>query len=187
MKRKKKKKKAGKALLKKTGRQWNYRRFLLPLLGILLVYIFSGLAVTAIPFLQDDAYLSFRYVDNYLNGHGLVFNQGERVEGYTNFLWVILLALAANLGFALPEAARWLGIIFSAGTVVVVMLLARRALAGFADRWVILGAAAAGLWVAVNPALSYWSVAFSVQLLFMLSVFFYLIYAATQRHGPPSK
>ena len=29
--------------------------------------------------------------DNLVRGHGLVFNVGERVEGYTNFLWTVLL------------------------------------------------------------------------------------------------
>ena len=38
-------------------------------------------------FLTDDAFIAFRYVRNLLEGHGLVFNPGERVEGYSNFLW----------------------------------------------------------------------------------------------------
>lgn len=41
----------------------------------------------------DDAYISYRYAGNLLDGHGLVFNPGERVEGYTNFLYVLLMAL----------------------------------------------------------------------------------------------
>ncbi|MEO8666684.1 MAG: hypothetical protein ABI462_14415, partial [Ignavibacteria bacterium] len=41
-------------------------------------------------FIQDDAYISFRYIQNFVNGNGLVFNIGERVEGYTNLLWVLL-------------------------------------------------------------------------------------------------
>src|SRR5262245_40897395 len=40
-------------------------------------------------FLCDDAFISFRYAHNFAHGHGLVFNPGhERVEGYSNFLWV---------------------------------------------------------------------------------------------------
>jgi hypothetical protein len=30
---------------------------------------------------------------NLVAGHGLVFNPGERVEGYTNFLWTLLMAV----------------------------------------------------------------------------------------------
>ena len=41
--------------------------------------------------LADDAFISFRYSRNWANGEGLVYNAGERVEGYTNFLWVAVL------------------------------------------------------------------------------------------------
>ncbi len=37
-------------------------------------------------FIQDDAFISFRYAENLVQGKGLVYNEGERVEGYTNFL-----------------------------------------------------------------------------------------------------
>jgi arabinofuranosyltransferase len=48
----------------------------------------------------DDAFISFRYARNLIEGQGLVFNPGERVEGYTNFLWTLLMAagLAAGVG-----------------------------------------------------------------------------------------
>lgn len=48
--------------------------------------------------LGDDAFISFRYADNLVHGHGLVFNPGERVEGYTNFLWTLLMAGFIRLG-----------------------------------------------------------------------------------------
>ncbi len=38
----------------------------------------------------DDAYITFRCVDNAVNGHGLVFNVGERVQAYTHPLWMLL-------------------------------------------------------------------------------------------------
>lgn len=40
----------------------------------------------------DDAYISFQYARQFFSGNGLVFNVGERVEGYTNFLWIVLIA-----------------------------------------------------------------------------------------------
>jgi hypothetical protein len=42
---------------------------------------------------SDDAYVSYRYAKNLIQGHGLVFNPGERVEGYSNFLYTLLMAL----------------------------------------------------------------------------------------------
>ncbi|MBK8230137.1 MAG: hypothetical protein IT349_09780 [Candidatus Eisenbacteria bacterium] len=43
--------------------------------------------------LIDDAYISLRYAGNLAAGDGLVWNPGERVEGYTSFLWVVVLGL----------------------------------------------------------------------------------------------
>jgi hypothetical protein len=61
--------------------------------------------------LCDDAFISFRYADNLLRGHGLVFNVGERVEGYTNFLWTLLLAGTATLGLHAPQMSLLLGLL----------------------------------------------------------------------------
>lgn len=49
-------------------------------------------------FVCDDAFISFRYAHNLVQGHGLVWNPGERVEGYTNFAWVMLMAGVEALG-----------------------------------------------------------------------------------------
>jgi len=70
---------------------------------------------------QDDAFISFRYAENFLNGEGLVYNSGERVEGYTNFLWVILLALFKGLfGLSYLFSSRLMGV--AAGCVIFVLL-----------------------------------------------------------------
>jgi arabinofuranosyltransferase len=46
----------------------------------------------------DEAYISARYARNLRSGDGLVFNTGNRVEGYTNFLLVISQALVPDHG-----------------------------------------------------------------------------------------
>jgi len=46
----------------------------------------------------DDAFISFRYARNLVEGHGLVFNVGENVEGYTNFLWTLIVAAGMAVG-----------------------------------------------------------------------------------------
>ncbi len=56
-----------------------------------LIFIFLSHSLR-VKFIQDDAYTSFRYAKNFTEGNGLVFNEGEKVEGYTNFLWVMLLS-----------------------------------------------------------------------------------------------
>ena len=57
---------------------------------------------------QDDAFISFRYAANLIGGDGLVYNAGEPVEGYTNFLWTVLLAGAMAIGLN-PVIASVLG------------------------------------------------------------------------------
>jgi hypothetical protein len=61
----------------------------------------------------DDAFISFRYAENFADGHGLVYNVGERVEGYTTFLWVFVLGLGHKLGFDTVQLSRWLGMTLS--------------------------------------------------------------------------
>lgn len=46
----------------------------------------------------DDDFIVYRYARNWVEGHGLVFNPGERVEGYTVPLWMMLMALAIRVG-----------------------------------------------------------------------------------------
>jgi hypothetical protein len=64
-------------------------------LRIILVTSFTGLLILAWAnrFVQDDAYISFRYAHNLAHGQGLVWNPGERIEGYTNFLWTLLMSV----------------------------------------------------------------------------------------------
>ena len=73
-------------------------------------------------FLTDDAFISFRYVRNLLEGRGLVFNPGEYVEGYTNFLWVLeLAAIWRVLGIRPEDVAQWLSVGYTVGTIAVML------------------------------------------------------------------
>ena len=62
------------------------------------------------PYLLDDAFISFRYAHNWVEGHGLVFNPGERVQGYTNLLWTALAAGFLRLGIDPMAGTRLLGV-----------------------------------------------------------------------------
>lgn len=48
----------------------------------------------------DDAYISYRYAWNLAHGYGLVYNPGEAVEGYTNFLWTAMSAVPIAWGIS---------------------------------------------------------------------------------------
>lgn len=48
----------------------------------------------------DDAYISFRYALNWAEGLGLRYNPGDHmpIEGYSNFLWVVIAGLVERVG-----------------------------------------------------------------------------------------
>lgn len=43
---------------------------------------------------NDDAYIGYHYAENLVHGQGLVFNPGERVEGYSDLLYVLAMTPA---------------------------------------------------------------------------------------------
>lgn len=67
-------------------------------LVLLIVIALLTLLAWTNRFIQDDAFISFRYAQHLVEGKGLVWNVGEKVEGYTNFLWVLIIAFILNLG-----------------------------------------------------------------------------------------
>jgi arabinofuranosyltransferase len=104
------------------GGWWEGLPLLIPA-GILLTTMWSYKG-----YIKDDSFISYRFARNLAEGNGPVFNLGERVEGYTNFLWIVLTAPAfwfdadpvrwskiMGAGFALAAmvmvfwGARWLG------------------------------------------------------------------------------
>src|SRR5688572_1527843 len=73
---------------------------------------------------------SMQYAKQLALGNGLVFNVGERVEGYTNFLWVVFMApiyaLCRALGTDFVVAVAHVNILIAAANVGLVYLIARR-------------------------------------------------------------
>ncbi|MCI0330494.1 MAG: tetratricopeptide repeat protein [candidate division Zixibacteria bacterium] len=120
---------------------------LLPIAALLLYQFFS------FDVLQDDAFISFRYIRNFLDGFGLVFNLGERVEGYTNFLWIILLSVLTKLGLPLIESARSVGILAGVGTILLAAYAAHRLYPKRNWVWIL----SVPMLLAANGALAYWA------------------------------
>ncbi|WP_437798167.1 hypothetical protein [Sorangium sp. So ce693] len=77
-------------------------------------------------FTIDDAYISYRYARNFARGLGLVYNAGERIEGYTNFLWTVLLAGGIKLGLDPDIVAKVLGGLAACGSLGALYLLSAR-------------------------------------------------------------
>ncbi len=88
--------------------------------------------------LFDDAFIAFRYSRNFAEGHGLVFNLGERVEGYTNFLWTLTLGILHRLTpLEVPQLALVLGLLCFGANLLVVARVGRvlTARAGGTSSW----------------------------------------------------
>jgi hypothetical protein len=59
----------------------------------------------------DDTYITLRYAKHLADGHGLRYNVGgERVEGFTSFLWVVILAAVHHAGCDIVRGAQVLAL-----------------------------------------------------------------------------
>ena len=79
-------------------------------------------------FVTDDAYISFVFSRNLAEHGELSFNLGHPVEGYTNFLWTVILGLLMIPGIAPEISSRVLGIACALATLYVVFRVMERAL-----------------------------------------------------------
>jgi hypothetical protein len=104
-------------------------------------------------FKMDDAYIAFAYARNWAQGLGLVFNPGERVEGYTCFLWVALAALGITLGVDVATWSRLWCLLATAGTVGATWCLAAALLPQRQRPFAALAAVA----IASYPPLAWWT------------------------------
>lgn len=78
----------------------------------------------------DDAYISYRYAWNLAHGSGLVYNPGEVVEGYTNFLWTVVASGTIWAGLSPAGIALAGTIACSQGIIALTFWLAHRLIPG---------------------------------------------------------
>ncbi|MGH7724695.1 MAG: hypothetical protein ACREOU_04640 [Candidatus Eiseniibacteriota bacterium] len=102
--------------------------------GVLLVAsgLFAALAWPLRTYLIDDTYIHLQYAKNFRDGHGLVFNVGERVYGTTSPLWSLGLGWLGRSGIDLFGLAKALALLFGFGSLLATALALRR----FLDAWV---------------------------------------------------
>lgn len=109
-------------------------------------------------YMTDDAFISFRYAQNFADGLGPVWERGNRVEGYTNFGWIMLMAVAAKVGVDPVDSSRVLGFLSTAGTLALLPVLAAQMRPAWSRGWWLLSAGAV-LAVGVNPGTALWTFA----------------------------
>lgn len=97
------------------SRRWSAERWWwLAIAACALLLVFH--ARSFLPFMADDSFISLRYSQRLLDGKGLTWTDGERVEGYSNLTWVLACALLGALGLDLVLAARVVAALATAAT-----------------------------------------------------------------------
>lgn len=94
----------------------------LPLLMVLVLYT---VVVLRCAWISDDAYITFRTVDNFAAGYGLTWNTAERVQAFTHPLWALLLSAT----YMLTREIHVTTLALSAGLSALAVLLYAAALA----------------------------------------------------------
>jgi hypothetical protein len=83
----------------------------------------------------DDAAICFAYARNLVEGYGLVPYPGaERVEGYSDPLWILILSVFQAVGLDGFTVAKPLGLLFALGTSWATWRLGERAMPDHAER-----------------------------------------------------
>lgn len=147
-------------------------RILEVLILVLIISLFISNAYS-VSFIQDDAFTSLRYAKNLIEGNGLVFNIDDRVEGYTNFTWVLLnvpiLLFAQNAEMSIQV----LSIFFSILTLIAVYILNKRVLERVlqaSETQIILLSSLPLIMFSVSPAFIYWGISGMETSLFLFLI-----------------
>jgi arabinofuranosyltransferase len=85
-----------------------------------VITVFAWLVIRD-AWLCDDAFITFRVVDNFDNGFGLRWNVIDRVQVYTHPLWCLSLIGVNSLADNLPLSAVWWSVILSVAAFVTVV------------------------------------------------------------------
>lgn len=88
------------------------------LLGAAIAFLAVLILRTA--WISDDAQITFRVLENFREGFGLVWNPGERVQVYTHPLWMLLLLIAQSFTHELYLTPILLGLLLSIAAVAIV-------------------------------------------------------------------
>ena len=84
---------------------------------VVFVYVFLINA-----WVVDDAYITFRTVDNFLHGYGLRWNVDERVQVYTHPLWMLVMVVGSFITSDVFFTSIALSFFCSLGAILIVVV-----------------------------------------------------------------
>lgn len=118
-------------------------------------------------FVIDDAFITFRYSRNFANGFGIRYNPGESppVEGYSNFLWMLICAGFEALRLDPAICAPLVGA--ACGAALIFLVHRRLAALGFSSLVQLLGV----FFIALFPPMALWGSTGLETMAFALAIF----------------
>ncbi|MCL7452063.1 MAG: hypothetical protein M8467_03335 [Anaerolineae bacterium] len=159
------------------------RALALELLLLLLALVVYSLLACYFWWVNDDAFISFRYAKNLASGYGLTYNPSATapVEGYSNYLWVLVAALFERLGM---DVVLWIPLVsfVTGGGLLLLVWHVCRAWLRF-DPWSTL---AATLFLAAFPPYAVWATSGLETMPFafcLFLTFFVLVLSTSPRSG----
>ena len=123
----------------------------------------------------DDAYISYRYGKNLMEGKGLVYNQGEYVEGYTNFLWTMITAPFTTIrSVDVSIFSSSIGLILSMVNILLITLIAKQ-FNGNLVKYIKYLILIPPLFLALDDSIAFWAIGgmeFPMYTLFILGIIY---------------
>lgn len=156
---------------------WSHRAAYAALVLVCTAFIGHGLFYL---FVQDDAYIFFRYSENWINGFGPVWNEGERVEGYTSPAWLTIMTISRLAFGSFEPGVHVISLSFGVTALLLLFTLTR---AVTRDAWAGLAAA---LLMASDRTFAIWSTSGMETRLFGLLVLGAALLIWRQWHRPVS-
>jgi len=147
------------------------RAFSIPLFIVIMLFAI-GLVYSA--WLHDDAYITFRTVDNFVSGNGLTWNVSERVETFTNPLWMFLVSYFYFLTNEIYYTSIILSIIISVLVVLIFAFKISKTVLG-----AILGIA---IFIFSKPFMEYSTSGFENPLTHLILAVFLLVYIKSRNN-----
>lgn len=151
------------------------------LLLVLSIMVIVTLDLAFYPKTLEDAYITFRYSKHFAEGYGFgAWNiSGERVEGYTSFLWMLILGITNHFGLDMRITSKILGIfshMLISSSLILFPLLKKRQLNNRFDVAAIPnGTVLAGLFLAFYLPVSYYAASGMETLFFAMLVTLFII------------
>jgi arabinofuranosyltransferase len=149
----------------------------------LVTLIIGTIHTSSLSFANDDAFVSFRYAKNLIEGKGLVYNAGENVEGYTNFLWTVIIAGGMLLKIDPVQFSTILGITFFNATLLLFIMLTWRQMKTGQSRFFIIPLTAIALCINRDASVYATSGLETSMIMFLVSLIFAILTVQTSKRS----